>query len=357
MQEFFKIPILFLTVFILSISGYAQFEGGNDNGFANVRLGDTCHFAAYTPFAGGISDGFANARLGDSCSFTAFTPFAGGIADGFANARIGDTCQFIAFTPFAGGISDGFANARLGDTCQFIAFTPFAGGISDGFANARLGDTCSFTTFSPFLGGISDGFAFDTLIFVDAMTCELTTPLPIELLSFNALVSGSDKVRAFWTTMSERDNDYFTVERSIDGLSWIDLGKVPGAGNSTSKLDYEWFDFEPVNGISYYRLRQNDFDGKFTHSEVRSVVFNQTEHLDFLLYPNPTDGKINLSVIGKSLNNVQIKITSISGQIVYFEDGVSGNLLTHDLTNYSKGLYLLKVKTEEESYVFRVVKY
>src|SRR5690554_5511094 len=212
MQEFFKIPILFLTVFILSISGYAQFEGGNDNGFANVRLGDTCHFAAYTPFAGGISDGFANARLGDSCSFTAFTPFAGGIADGFANARIGDTCQFIAFTPFAGG-------------------------ISDGFANARLGDTCSFTTFSPFLGGISDGFAFDTLIFVDAMTCELTTPLPIELLSFNALVSGSDKVRAFWTTMSERDNDYFTVERSIDGLSWIDLGKVPGAGNSTSKLE------------------------------------------------------------------------------------------------------------------------
>src|SRR5690554_5482944 len=144
MQNHLQKFIFIIVLTFLSSTGFAQFEGGISDGFANIRVGDTCHFAAYTPFAGGISDGFAHARLGDSCSFTAFTPFAGGISDGFANARIGDTCQFIAFTPFAGGISDGFANARLGDTCSFTTFSPFLGGISDGFSNIRYGDSCQY---------------------------------------------------------------------------------------------------------------------------------------------------------------------------------------------------------------------
>src|SRR5690554_1135881 len=144
MQNHLQKFIFIIVLTFLSSTGFAQFEGGISDGFANIRVGDTCHFAAYTPFAGGISDGFAHARLGDSCSFTAFTPFAGGISDGFANARLGDTCQFIAFTPFAGGISDGFANARLGDTCSFTTFSPFLGGISDGFSNIRYGDSCQY---------------------------------------------------------------------------------------------------------------------------------------------------------------------------------------------------------------------
>ncbi|MGZ4054986.1 MAG: hypothetical protein ACXVPM_08805, partial [Bacteroidia bacterium] len=87
-----------------------------------------------------------------------------------------------------------------------------------------------------------------------------TTPLPIELLDEEAACSDKNVVIK-WTTATEKNNDFFTIERSIDGINFTDIGTVPGAGNSTSILNYSYTDYNSFNGISYYRLKQTDYNG------------------------------------------------------------------------------------------------
>ena len=101
-----------------------------------------------------------------------------------------------------------------------------------------------------------------------AMQC--ISPLPIELVSFNARNDGS-AVLLEWTTASEIDNHYFTLERSTDGSAYSDLLNTPGAGNSQVSIDYRAHDVGPVPGVSYYRLRQTDFDGASAVSAAVAV--------------------------------------------------------------------------------------
>ena len=90
------------------------------------------------------------------------------------------------------------------------------------------------------------------------------TPLPISLLDFNVRPV-LNQVEITWTTASETNNDFFTVERSQDGREFIPIGVVDGAGNSNTILNYKLMDADPYVGISYYRLKQTDFDGKFEY--------------------------------------------------------------------------------------------
>jgi hypothetical protein len=81
-------------------------------------------------------------------------------------------------------------------------------------------------------------------------------PLPIELVSFEVhFIDEEHKVKIDWMTSIEIDNDFFTVERSVNGFSWEVLGIVQGAGNSSVKLSYSYYDEDPYMGVSYYRLK------------------------------------------------------------------------------------------------------
>lgn len=104
-----------------------------------------------------------------------------------------------------------------------------------------------------------------------------SSPLPIELLSFDAKPEG-DHVLTKWSTASEINNDFFTLERSKDGADFEKLKNVPGAGNSDRILNYSETDESPLNGISYYRLKQTDFDGKTSYSDMVPIEFNSTSH-------------------------------------------------------------------------------
>lgn len=96
-------------------------------------------------------------------------------------------------------------------------------------------------------------------------------PLPVELISFTADAVNNQSVLCRWTTATEINNDYFTVERSQDGMNFEPIGTVDGAGNSTSILQYQHPDHNPYRGISYYRLQQTDFDGQFSYSQSVAV--------------------------------------------------------------------------------------
>ncbi|HMN05640.1 MAG TPA: hypothetical protein PKD45_07925 [Flavobacteriales bacterium] len=106
--------------------------------------------------------------------------------------------------------------------------------------------------------------------FIAALRCSST--LPIRLVSFTAVPEGS-AILTQWTTASEEDNAFFTVERSSDGRSFQSLGTIPGAGNSIAMLHYAWRDEHPLQGmVGYYRLRQTDTNGASTLSPVVAVV-------------------------------------------------------------------------------------
>lgn len=131
-----------------------------------------------------------------------------------------------------------------------------------------------FTAMLPTTGGV---------YFTVASANKITTPLPMTLLSFTAAAI-EKQVALKWCTASEKNNDYFTIERSTNGVTFTELAQIKAAGNSSVLLNYRAMDEHPFTGISYYRLKQTDYDGRFSYSLVAPVEFKQNTPMDFKAY-------------------------------------------------------------------------
>ena len=102
-----------------------------------------------------------------------------------------------------------------------------------------------------------------------ACTCLLSI-LPVELVDFKAQMI-DDAVELTWITMSEKDNDYFSVERSVDLVNWETISVIAGRGFSSSVYYYSLFDSSPLKNVSYYRLKQTDVSEQYSYSKVVSI--------------------------------------------------------------------------------------
>ena len=143
------------------------------------------------------------------------------------------------------------------------------------------------------------------------------TPLPIELLDFSARMNGN-VVNLYWSTLTELNNDYFEVERADERLNWETVLTVPGAGNSTSLLTYSDVDRNPLKGVSYYRLKQVDYDGTASYSDIVSILNVQDNTTDDAsLFPNPSAIGTVFLKLGSMLQGVpvDIKIYDLSGKL------------------------------------------
>lgn len=87
-------------------------------------------------------------------------------------------------------------------------------------------------------------------------------PLPVSLLDFDAYLNDKNQVELVWITASELNNDFFTIERSGEDLNFIAIENIPGKGTTNETNQYNFFDSKPLNGLSYYRLKQTDYDGR-----------------------------------------------------------------------------------------------
>jgi hypothetical protein len=149
-------------------------------------------------------------------------------------------------------------------------------------------------------------------------THDLTiSPLPIELLSFDANMN-SGKVDLTWETASETNNSYFTVEKSRDGITFNAVSRTEGAGNSSSILRYADTDYDPYDGISYYRLKQTDVNGRSSYSQIVSVNYYFGED-QVSVYPNPSDGSspLNLKLSGLENQQVLVVVRDMAGNEFY----------------------------------------
>jgi len=177
-------------------------------------------------------------------------------------------------------------------------------------------------------------------------------PLPIELLSFEVTKCGFSACIS-WQTSTEVNNDFFTVERSKDGISWESIDEIKGAGNSTSALNYETTDYKPYQGISYYRLKQTDFDGKFTYSKVEDLEINGIENGQTIVYPIPAIDQITIK--GELIEVEKFRIFTTSGLDVTSKVKVLNNnklSLNLDVRRLQQGVYIIRTPNSN----FRIFK-
>lgn len=183
-------------------------------------------------------------------------------------------------------------------------------------------------------------------IIIDNIVITLISPLSIELVNFTAFPVNNKYVQLDWQTTSEKNNDYFTIERTMDGKSWQEINKVAGAGNSSSLLNYSERDNQPYSGVSYYRIKQTDYDGKFSYSQVRNVTIERLNNIQIELYPNPASNKITIEGDETELKN--IRIFAILGKEVTeltVQQKISETKLIIDLSQLIKGTYYIKTKS------------
>lgn len=171
--------------------------------------------------------------------------------------------------------------------------------------------------------------------------------LPIQLLNFNAIPTNLNSVILDWQTASEINNDFFTIERSKSGINWEEISVMDGAGNSSSLLSYSTIDNDPYFGISYYRLKQTDFDGQFEYSNIRSVRIENPLSSSVEIHPNSTGNQI--TVIGDASELKQIKIFNSLGQnitnfITITTSNEQGSIVI-DIAKLNTGIYYIKTKT------------
>ncbi len=168
-----------------------------------------------------------------------------------------------------------------------------------------------------------------------------SSPLPIELLSFNAHLI-ENKVELKWSTASEINNDYFTIEKSYDVIDWDVIGIIDGAGNSNQILNYQYLDTK-LKGIQYYRLKQTDFDSKFEYSKIVSVNYSIDNILNTITYPNPTNGIFTVNIKGEEPENATIRVLTITGQIVSEKKERLSNYSSFDISNLASGIYYIEI--------------
>jgi len=168
----------------------------------------------------------------------------------------------------------------------------------------------------------------------------ILSPLPIELLRFTAGADG-DRVRLEWATASERENDYFTVLRSRDGLRFEEVFQVDGAGNSSVSIGYEAFDTRPYSGISFYKLRQTDTNGTMKESGAVQVRFMGSRIAPFV-YPNPATNVLYLDGLDESA--AEVTILDAAGRVVgYFPKGDDSERMELPLAGLPEGSYTLSI--------------
>ena len=170
-----------------------------------------------------------------------------------------------------------------------------------------------------------------------------TGSLPVQLLSFTGKAENEFN-RLNWVTTSEINNDYFDLERSADGLVFEKIAKIKGNGTTNQIINYQHKDLTPLVGTNKYRLRQNDFDGRFTYSNVVTLYNIVDKFKFFVAYPNPTKNTLNVPVFSPQHSNVQIVVRDIRGRTIYATEQtieIGLNTLTIDASKWAEGMYML----------------
>lgn len=174
----------------------------------------------------------------------------------------------------------------------------------------------------------------------DSFEVVVSSTLPVSLTSFTATLN-NNKVILKWATSMEQNNKHFTIERSTDGINFNFLTRVNSAGNSNSSVNYQAFDYSPVDGINYYRLSQTDIDDRTSYNDIKSISYKSkysfTSSLSYL------SNGIKISINSSKNDNIRLRIFDFMGRevikdIFYMSPGTINKSYT-----LAKGSYIIQL--------------
>ena len=183
-------------------------------------------------------------------------------------------------------------------------------------------------------------FSFELINTGTALKLKVTAaPLPVELISFTGRLLPAGEVLLEWATASEFNASHFEIEHSPDGLNFSKIGEVPATGGAVL-TEYSFIDPQPANGINYYRLRQVDFDGQFSYSEVVAIEVDKLVATT-RIFPNPV-AQGGILHIDSPLQIRQLDILSSDGRTVLSHQNLRDNQ-TLRIENISPGTYFIRL--------------
>lgn len=204
------------------------------------------------------------------------------------------------------------------------------------------------------VGPLTDSDTY-TITAVDDKGCSatITNPyicikLPIELISFEGDAQANGNALK-WLTATEIDNDYFTLERSLDGFNFETIYTEKGAGTISTPQAYEYLDEQATNGISYYRLSQTDFDGSSSIAGIISIERKQTSNIEIhSLHPMPINDLLNIEIAAENDEQINIQVYNLAAQILISEiqQMQAGlNAFNINMSGLPSGVYLLEIES------------
>ncbi len=334
------------------------FTGGSSAGFASVSVSNSaCSAMPLNAFTGGSASGSASVGVSNSsCSPAPLNAFSGGAAQGAATVGVSNSsCSPAPLNAFGGGSAQGAASLGVANSaCSPAPLNAFAGGSAGGSATVEVvNSACDPVTLNAFAGGSSAGFAHIAEIALDQSTC---VSLPIELLSFQAVLQDGE-VLLTWETLTEINNDFFTVQRSGNGVDFVAITAVKGAGDSDELQTYQVVDPNPLPGMSYYRLGQTDYDGTEAHSHL-VIIENMPEQIHGELHPNPVTGDVAFITFNQPIaNETQLQLHDLTGRKL---SGITwcvedSRRLQVNVDDLAQGVYVLQVSWGRLSQQWKIV--
>lgn len=193
---------------------------------------------------------------------------------------------------------------------------------------------------------------------IDFITLEaLTPPLPVEFIGFKAGKTAQG-VQLDWATATETDNDYFSIEHSIDGRTFSPIGQVIAKGNSDTRVDYQYIHTQPSKGNNFYRLRQVDFDGAYAYSSIQQLTYQSNlSGPKFSITPNPTNGIFKLFLANEVATQSMVSVFDLQGQLLqqsYINERATD--LELDISHLPSGTYIVRLTSNEQASIRRLVK-
>lgn len=177
------------------------------------------------------------------------------------------------------------------------------------------------------------------------------SPLPVMLLYFKHEVNSKNEVILTWSTASEKNNDYFSIERSADNHSFKEIGRVKGSGTTSQTKIYTLVDKQPLYGTSFYRLKQTDINGSYEVFASIEVKVSRNDQARLSVFPNPFSNDFTVSFEAEQSGIYQVQILAQDGRLLKnqqaeAEEGTN-NISVENL-NLPSGKYIVRVLGEEK---------
>ena len=183
------------------------------------------------------------------------------------------------------------------------------------------------------------------------------SPLPVELIHFDAQAAANHTADLHWATASEINNSHFVIERSYDGRTFETIGNVTGNGTTSQLIDYSFTDksIATSQNMAYYRLKQVDYDGAYEYSDVRVARFDgNAEVFEIAAYPNPFNNEVTIRVNANEPYTIQV--TDINGVVVLSVDRTENRTHRLDVSEYTAGVYIIEVTSTQGTKHLKVIK-